>query len=349
MTELVSDAIVLFVSALAVLLAAHALVLGGAQARGLRLLMLLLLLATLTALLVEWVWPQGALGLHSQVLAAGLFALLYLHFARAPDGRLRLYRRDLLQLLPPLVMLVLTSIANERAVAMLMLLLALGYGLGYLSLRRSGALAVARQPGGRLLAALALLLLAVCQIIVTTEAISGVALQQSRPSRLVVVLSVAVVLWLFAWAWRDPEWVAHALGSLRERVYQWQASPAHLASESERATAGSMCRRLDHYLRDSRAYAEFGVSLDLLAERLEMPARQLALAVNRMHGRSVHTLLNDWKVADAVRQLEDPAMAAKPIAEVMFDAGFQTRWNFHKEFSRRLGMPPEAYRQQRRR
>jgi AraC-like DNA-binding protein len=95
-------------------------------------------------------------------------------------------------------------------------------------------------------------------------------------------------------------------------------------------------------------YTEFGLSLAAVARRLEVSPRQLSDAVNRVHGRRFRTLLNDWRVDAAARLLEDPGQAGKAIAEVMFDAGFQAKSSFNKEFALRKGVPPGEHRQGRR-
>lgn len=105
-----------------------------------------------------------------------------------------------------------------------------------------------------------------------------------------------------------------------------------------------MCQRLDAHLRERQAYAEFGLSLATTARRLSVSAKQLSAAVNRVHGRGFRTLLNDYKVEAAARLLADPRMAERPITEIMFDAGFQTKSNFNKEFVLRKGVSPSQFR-----
>jgi AraC-like DNA-binding protein len=160
----------------------------------------------------------------------------------------------------------------------------------------------------------------------------------------VLVVSVAV---LFVVAWRDPEWLIRLRDTARESASASAPAPAPLPApppvegvEAER----QICVRLDALFQNQRSYAEFGLSLDDVARQLGVTSRQLSAAVNRIHGRGFRTLLNDYRVEDAARQLADAALIHKPITDVMFDAGFQTKSNFNKEFAARRSLPPSLYR-----
>lgn len=87
---------------------------------------------------------------------------------------------------------------------------------------------------------------------------------------------------------------------------------------------------------------EFGITLAQAARKLQVPARQLSLAVNQCYGASFSVLLNDKRIEKAKQLLlQSPPLA---ITEVMYQAGFATKSNFHKEFARVTGMTPSAYR-----
>ena len=87
---------------------------------------------------------------------------------------------------------------------------------------------------------------------------------------------------------------------------------------------------------------EFGITLAQAARKLQVPARQLSQAVNQCYGASFSVLLNDKRISKAKQLLlQNPPLA---ITDVMYQAGFATKSNFHKEFVRVTGMAPGAYR-----
>ena len=87
---------------------------------------------------------------------------------------------------------------------------------------------------------------------------------------------------------------------------------------------------------------EFGITLAQAARQLQVPARQLSQAVNQCYGASFSVLLNDKRIEKAKQLLlQSPPLA---VTEVMYQAGFATKSNFHKEFARATGTTPGAYR-----
>jgi AraC-like DNA-binding protein len=72
-----------------------------------------------------------------------------------------------------------------------------------------------------------------------------------------------------------------------------------------------------------------------------VPARQISAALNRIHGRNVSQVVNEYRVAEARRRL---ALTREPVTTVMLESGFGTKSNFNREFLRVTGMSPSAYR-----
>ena len=86
---------------------------------------------------------------------------------------------------------------------------------------------------------------------------------------------------------------------------------------------------------------EFGLAD--LARKLAVPERHLSQLANAYHRMTVPALLNVWRVEDAARQLDEPA-STKAITTIMYDAGFGSKSAFQREFQKRFGMSPSAYR-----
>ena len=89
---------------------------------------------------------------------------------------------------------------------------------------------------------------------------------------------------------------------------------------------------------------EYGITLAQAARKLQVPARQLSNAINLHYGASFSVLLNDQRIAHAQKLLlQAPDLA---VTEVMAEAGFASKSNFHKEFLRVTGTTPTLFREQ---
>ena len=98
---------------------------------------------------------------------------------------------------------------------------------------------------------------------------------------------------------------------------------------------------LDALMQKHRLFADSGLNLARLARRLSRPARAVSNAVNRLRGTSVSQYVNDFRVAEACRLLRD---TEEPVTRILYDAGFMTKSNFNREFSRVTGMTPSDWR-----
>lgn len=91
-----------------------------------------------------------------------------------------------------------------------------------------------------------------------------------------------------------------------------------------------------------RAYRDVNLNLDRLARKLGMPARQISTAINRTTGKNVSQYVNAYRIAEACALL---AETDRPVTEIMFEAGFQTKSNFNREFRRVTEMSPLEWRE----
>jgi len=97
-------------------------------------------------------------------------------------------------------------------------------------------------------------------------------------------------------------------------------------------------------MESKRPYRDPDLNLDRLARKAVLPARQISAAINRATGKNVSQFVNDFRIAEACALLAD---TEKPITEIMFDVGFQTKSNFNREFRRVTNMTPVQWRQSR--
>lgn len=94
-------------------------------------------------------------------------------------------------------------------------------------------------------------------------------------------------------------------------------------------------------MRDKALFRDPDLTLNRLARRAGIPARQISAAINRMQGKSVSQMVNEYRIAEARRLLKETDLA---VTQVMLESGFQTKSNFNREFLRVTGMTPSDFR-----
>lgn len=130
---------------------------------------------------------------------------------------------------------------------------------------------------------------------------------------------------------------------MREREVTKQTSKPLKESPLEEQEAQAIYARWQKKLETEQWYLlEDGLSISRAAKKMVVPSRKLSQAINRFYGASYSQMINDYRVAKAKELLKQKIDL--PITEVMMASGFNTKSQFHREFSRVTGMSPSGYR-----
>ncbi len=92
---------------------------------------------------------------------------------------------------------------------------------------------------------------------------------------------------------------------------------------------------------EQHLYRDPDLTLERLARRAGIPGRQISGALNRIYGRNISQLVNEYRVNDAKRRL---VATRDPVTVIMLESGFGTKSNFNREFLRVTGVTPSSYR-----
>lgn len=116
--------------------------------------------------------------------------------------------------------------------------------------------------------------------------------------------------------------------------------PEPAAPESQEADREVM-DQVNRLLAERHIYRDPELTLERLARKSLIPARQISAAINRSTGSNVSQYVNAWRVGEACQLL---AGSDRPVTGIMFDVGFQTKSNFNREFRRVTDMTPMEWR-----
>ena len=123
-------------------------------------------------------------------------------------------------------------------------------------------------------------------------------------------------------------------------------APAPEAAEPAADTAAAdseVMANIEALMQARTLYRDANLTLDRLARRAGISARQISGAINRTTGKNVSQYVNEFRIAEACQLLQS---TDKPVTAIMFEAGFQTKSNFNREFRRVTGLSPVEWRQQ---
>lgn len=115
------------------------------------------------------------------------------------------------------------------------------------------------------------------------------------------------------------------------------AEPTGAESEDDKRIVAAV----DRVVREKMLFRDPDLTLNRLARRAGIPARQISGGINRQQGCNVSQFINAYRLEEARRLLAETDM---PVTAVMFEAGFQTKSNFNREFLKATGLTPSDYR-----
>jgi AraC-like DNA-binding protein len=312
---------------------------GGDRARWHPLLILMVVAAAAQSLLVALVQHYGVTGLRwlQPVTASALPPLTWCAFVAVQVRPLR--ARDAWHGLAPLLVL-LGLLFWPSGLDLLVIGSFVAYGVALLMALRPGA---ADLPLSRLASdnmprwlwrfvALSLLVSALGDGLIFLD-----QLMQLGESRGLLISAMSSLLLLAMGSiGLSPEWrVSDSIDDSHDsqlQTHQDALEPVKAettANESD-AVDPALMARLDAYMREARPWLNPDLTLVALARKLGVPSKTLSAAVNLGNGENVARYVNRHRIEHACNLL----LTGQPVTSALYDSGFNTKSNFHREFQR---------------
>ncbi len=146
-------------------------------------------------------------------------------------------------------------------------------------------------------------------------------------------------------ALRQPELFAEPAPRAAPATPPAEPEPRYSKARLDDDRADSIRRRLEEHLDRARPYRRPGLTLQELADELDVSAHVLSQVINVQMGRNFYDLINERRVAEACRRLDDPAHSHLTVLAVAMDAGFRSKSTFNAIFKKTLGLTPTQYRE----
>lgn len=328
-----------FVVALLLVLLFLALARRNDEIRTNRPFLALIALCALQSMLVGLRWGYGLTELRYAlpIIAALVPPLVYATFRNLiHDERPRRALSAVAYVAPALGIAVLI-VLFPRLIDAALIVLYVAYAFVILNLGRSGpdSLDEARLEGALpayralQIAALALCVSALFDLIVLLD------FEWTRGANVAALVSSANILGLLLLG------LAAAVAGRNQSEPESKAGPMPPpapATEEDR----DVLARIDSLMLTQSLFRDENLNLSRLARRAGIPTRHISGAINRLTGMNVSQYVNDHRIRQACRLLKETDHA---VTAVMFEAGFQTKSNFNREFRRVTGLNPSAWRE----
>jgi AraC-like DNA-binding protein len=112
-------------------------------------------------------------------------------------------------------------------------------------------------------------------------------------------------------------------------------------NESQKLT---ILQNLQNTLEVDRLYLDEDINLKMLASRLQVSVNHLSQTINETMDKNFYQFINEYRIEEVLRKLEDPSFKELNILEIAFSSGFNSKSSFNNFFKKKTGMSPSEYR-----
>ncbi|HEY4198405.1 MAG TPA: helix-turn-helix transcriptional regulator, partial [Mucilaginibacter sp.] len=148
------------------------------------------------------------------------------------------------------------------------------------------------------------------------------------------LLLVSMMIWIAARAFLRPE---IGVQSATIPVFK-PLLPAELKQK------GTWLKRV---VKENRYYQDPELSLSSLAEKLELHTHELSRILNTVLKKSFNDFINEYRVLEAARKMQDPVYDHITLLGIGFESGFNSQSTFNRIFRQMTGKSPLEYKNDR--
>jgi YesN/AraC family two-component response regulator len=132
--------------------------------------------------------------------------------------------------------------------------------------------------------------------------------------------------------------------SIEEFIQENEPKGVKSAIGQEKIT--EIATRVTRLMGDSKPYLQSDLTLQDLADMLDIPSYQVTQSINEGLGKNFYDLVNGYRVEEAKRLLSDPVSRNNKVLAIGMDAGFNSKTTFNTVFKKFTGLTPSDFKEQ---
>jgi len=101
--------------------------------------------------------------------------------------------------------------------------------------------------------------------------------------------------------------------------------------------------RLQNYLQNNKAYLKSELTIYDLSNELGISRHHITQVINEKLDKNFYTFINEYRVSEVKKRLEDPKYQNLTILAIAYESGFNSKSTFNDFFKKVSGMTPSEY------
>lgn len=101
---------------------------------------------------------------------------------------------------------------------------------------------------------------------------------------------------------------------------------------------------IEIYMKSERPYLDPDLTLPKLAEGLNVSTHHLSQVINEMHGRNFFDFINQFRVEEVKKKIQDEKFHNFSLLGIAYESGFNSKSAFNRVFKKMTGKTPSQFR-----
>ncbi len=101
---------------------------------------------------------------------------------------------------------------------------------------------------------------------------------------------------------------------------------------------------IENYMKSERPYLDPDLTLPKLAEGLDVSTHHLSQVINEMHGRNFFDFINQFRVEEVKKKIQDKKFHNYSLLGIAYESGFNSKSAFNRVFKKVTGKTPSQFR-----
>ncbi len=160
---------------------------------------------------------------------------------------------------------------------------------------------------------------------------------------LIQILNVVAMSYLVYSSIRHPSLHLYIDTTASSKVASMQPETESTNGGLSEEQMSEICQRAIDYLRETKAYLQYDLSLAMLAHMLGIPQRNLSRSINVRMQCNFFEFINNMRVEETKERLLKLDCAGYNIDSIYSECGFRSRSTFFMVFKKSTGMTPAVW------
>ena len=97
-------------------------------------------------------------------------------------------------------------------------------------------------------------------------------------------------------------------------------------------------------MQEKKPYLDLELTIHDISQELKIPRHYLTQIINEKLNKNFYQFINEYRVEEVKRLLQDPAYKKYTFTAIAFEAGFNSKSSFNSVFKETVGKTPTEYR-----